>query len=75
MKIKALRAMGFRGAHIEPGTVVECTTAEAMPLIGNGKAVEWVVEEPKKRTDRSVGLETSEPKQNVTKRAYRKKEK
>lgn len=74
MKLKILKTMAWRGQHVEPGTIVECTDAESYQFIGAGTA-EAVADEPvKKRTNRAVGLEESEPKKTVTKRSTKKKD-
>jgi hypothetical protein len=69
VKVEVARSILVNGNHCEPGDVVEVPEGIAIELIANRRAVPY--EEQKKKTNRSVGLDTStaEP---IVKRTRRK---
>ncbi len=73
MRVELTRGVIWDQQAREPGDVLEVSEVDGFTLIDKGKAK--LYKEPVlKTTNRSVGLETSEPEQTVTKRrTYKKK--
>lgn len=73
MRVELTRGVVWDKMAREPGDVLEVSEVDGFTLIDRGKAK--LYKEPVlKTTNRSIGLETSEPEQKVTKRrTYKKK--
>jgi len=73
MRVELTRGIIWDKIAREPGTVLELSEVDAFTLIDKGKA--RLYKDPVfKTTNRSVGLENSEPEQKLTKRrSYKKK--
>lgn len=73
MKVELVRGVIWDKQAREPGEVLELSEVDGFTLIDRGKAK--LYKEPAlKTTNRSVGLETSEPEQTVTtRRTYKRK--
>jgi len=72
MRVELTRGIIWDKMAREPGEVLEVSEVDGFTLIDKGKA--RLYKDPVlKTTNRSVGLETSEPEQKVTKRRTTKK--
>jgi len=72
MRVELTRGIIWNKMAREPGEVLEVSEVDGFTLIDKGKA--RLYKEPVlKTTNRSVGLEASEPEQKVTKRRTTKK--
>jgi len=73
MRVELVRGIVWNGSARDPGTVLEVSEVEGFTLIDRGKA-RLYKDLVFKTTNRSVGLENSDPEQKVTKRrSYKKK--
>lgn len=83
MKIKLRSSILWEGQHHDSGSILEVSSTAAYNLISRGRAVKFTEADVKssetgqnaKETNRSVGLETSEDRQDVIKRTYGRKPK
>jgi hypothetical protein len=73
MKVELKSSILWGGQHQEAGSVLDISETDAYNLIGRDRAVPYTPPKPVEPVNRSVGLEKSDEKQNVVKRAYKRK--